>query len=218
MPVRRFGTRGIIGYGVRGNLLSADDGDILISANLCSQEAVANYYAANIITGGQPNLLVSLRWRWSVEVIDANMGLLRQYDNQIGLIQYGRAVMSAYDYVCNKEFISFAKMKSALYSAVFRYSDGIELEEIPCDEPQDTEADIPSLQGGWMAYSKEQPTSRQIPGTIQNPLRSIISDSAVISMYPGVNLFRVGVTYEYWIFEFDNDAWLDEGEPPQIIF
>lgn len=218
MAVRRYSSRGITGYGVLGDSFTNEDGNIVISANEFSQEAVSNYYSVNSVTTAQPNLLVSVRWRWSVQIIDADLTQIKQYDNQIGLTQYGRAVMSAYDYICNTEFISFAKMKSALYSAVFRYSDGVELDEIPCDEPQDTDADIPSLQGGWMAYQKEQPTARQIPGTIQNQLNSIISDQAVIFLSTAVLLFRVGVTYEYWIFEYDNDSWLDEGQPPQIIF
>jgi hypothetical protein len=146
------------------------------------------------------------------------MSSIKVYDNQLGYVQYGRSKTSAFGYVSDNRFISFDKVISPIYSCVYRYTDGEELTDEPCSEPQDSSVAVDTLNGGWYAYTKEQPVDRQIPGSIQNYAGWIPGDETLVTMSNSVLLYRLGATYEYRIFEYDTDAWLDANDPPQIIF
>lgn len=199
MPVRRTHTNGFGGYGVFGRELPLNAS----GASIDLIDEVPLIPLPPIEDDGNPDLIqiysISLVWRFSVDIMAFDYQYIKQYHNPSGKLQLGRYTCSAYDYITDEGFITYARMKSRRYSCAFVYYYGVFEPTIPCDEPQDDINPTPGATGGIVPYSG-RPSYTGLGG--YTPLLSWggeIADSARLFFEPGVSAVRVGCTYMYGI-------------------
>lgn len=211
MAVRRFTQDNRIGYGVVGGAISSPTEAIILSLPDISTEIPLP--SAEPFAPFTPYVthFVYLQWRFSVDIDIADMELIKQYFAPLGRSQFGRFAISAYGYVTDEGFISYAKFKSPLYTCVVRYDDGERFDGVPCDEPQTDEFDGEPEEGEWTAYSGS-------PAVVSSVSAATIGDGVGVWLPETIALANVGLTYSYRIIPYTNSELIAANFPNRLIF
>lgn len=211
MPVRRTTQNTRLGYGVVGGGLGNPTEVIILSMrDICNEiprplteetSPFEDLYAH----------YVYLQWRFSVNVGIADMEGIKQYFNPLGKAQFGRYAVSAFGYVTEEGFISYAKIKSNVYSCCVRYVNGDRVDTPPSDEPQTDFYDGGLAVGEWRSYGDGASVINGVPG-------DAIADGVAIYLPSVVAAANVGITYQYRIIGYTLSEYVEAGVPPVIIF
>jgi len=218
MSVRAYSSRARSGYGVIGDAFSIDNNSIRIGLADVIPDLWQVYLDNKAPSDGAFAAFVYLRWRYSVSILNFDNATLRKYDVNLGKSQFGTARMSAYNYVTDEQFISYAKDLSPLYGCAFRLLGGeIDPDDLPCSEPQDTVPDLRFPDTGAMFYSSLIPADSFQPNSWQFNTVNQIADMVDFFMHPSVLRVRIGATYVYRIFGYTTDEWLEANNPPLVV-
>lgn len=218
MTVRKITETGQVGYGVVGQAYGNPTEPIIIN-----MRDICNEIPLKVFDPFEEDLIfthhvVSLMWRFSVSIGIADMETIKQYFNPTGKAQFGRYVMSAFGYVTDEQFISYAKIKSALYTCRVLYAEGERFDGEPCDEPQVDLPSIPAEVGGFHPYSGNTGTFKGSFAEIPSGYARPIADAAAIWVPETVAALNVGVTYMFNQIPYTTSAFVEQNEPPIIIF
>lgn len=211
MPVRRVLEDGTKGYGVIGSELGNPNSVIIVSLRDVCNEIPRPTHEPFAPFEQYVLQFVYLRWRFSVNIGIAEMESIKQYFTPLGKSQFGRYVISAYGYVRDEGFISYAKQKSAMYSCCIRYFEGSRDDSLPCDEPQISGVFTNPTVGGWTSYSNSS-SAFAYSGF------SDIGDGFALSLPKEINAAIVGLTYEYSIVSYTVADIVQANFPPATIF
>lgn len=198
MTVRRFTPGGNSGYGVVGGAIGNPTEPIILSLrDICNEIPRPTTQPDSPFT---PYVwqYVSLHWRFSVNIGIAEMENIKQYFAPLGRSQFGRYVISAFGYVTDEGFISYAKCKSRVYSCLVRYIDNERNDGTPCDEPQASEFFPGTDEGAFYTYSN---VFTGFGATIPTE----IGDGLAVWLPETVAAANVGLTYTYSITSYTAD-------------
>lgn len=211
MTVRRFTPGGLSGYGVVGGAIGNPTEPIVLSLrDICNEIPRPTTQPDSPFT---PYVwqYVSLQWRFSVAIGIAEMENIKQYFAPLGRSQFGRYVISAFGYVSDEGFISYAKCKSRVYSCLVRYIDGDRDDGEPCDEPQTYEWPAGTDEGAFFTYST-------VFGGFGGSSRADIGDGLAVWLPETVAAANVGLTYTYSITSYTADEIAALNYPNIMIF
>jgi len=217
MPTRRITETGQVGYGVVGDEFGNRTEPIIIQ-----MRDICNEIPRKLFDPFEPELIythhvISLLWRFSVSIGIADLETIKQYFNPLGKAQFGRYAMSAFGYVTDEGYISYAKIKSGLYTCRFLYVNGVRDDSEPCDEPQTSipypEPDV----GGFHPYTGNTGIFRGSFSDIPSGYARPIADAAAIWVPETISALNVGVTYIFNQIPYTTSAFEEQVAPPIII-
>jgi len=214
MTVRRTTVSGLIGYGVVGGGFGNPTEPIVLNMRDISNE----------IPLPQPDPLdfdpspyvahaIYLQWRFSVSIGIADMEFIKRYDLSLGKSQFGKFVTSAFGYVTDEGFISYAKIKSKLYYCRVLFLDGDRFDGEPCDEPQVSEFPPGQDVGAWFPSSLYYGMFAEDTLRAIQPLGDCLAESVIISVPDVISALNVGLTYEYQITPYNAERYQSENFP-----
>lgn len=211
MGVRRLTQDGNIGYGVRGYEIGNPTEPVIISMRDISTEIPLPVAQPTSPFANYVWQYVYLQWRFTVAIGIADMEYIKQYFNPLGKAQFGRWAVSAFGYITDEGFISYAKQMSAVYTCVVRYVEGDRDDSEPSSEPQSDAYPPGSSVGEWRGYGDGASVVNGVPS--KSP-----ADGLALYLPPTIALANIGITYQYRIIGYSQDDIALANFPPVIIF
>lgn len=193
MSVRWYSGNFTPGYGVTGDQQINDTPIKVIDVKDITREIPKPITDNGELDGDQILLhLLSVRWRFTLQVIEAEDEQISSYFPLFGNRKLGRWVAEAFQYVSQDGFWSYDKYISPRFTFTQRYIDfEVDPDDLPSSEPQ---ADAPELFDlGALFFPWTDGFS------IYSANRDIIADRVSLAVDPYVLLYRWGVTYDYTI-------------------
>lgn len=216
MPLRATNFTKTAGYGVFGDVFTLQSPDFPTAGGILLNTRTELGKIPIDTNRDIPSYrVISMMWRFSVDVLDVDMSAVKQYDNKSGKSQYGSWVAKGYDYTTTDGFISYDRVLSPRFVYTFYLpldaSDEPD-DYIPCSEPQGNFPDLFTETELIFAASRS-PTFFVNAGF----LHEHIADKAELYFGAGVLTVRAGVTYAYQAFDLYLENQEYEGLPRIVL-